>query len=129
MSKLINAGLIITVLFCYLEWGANNMHAFLFQIEYEIFQTSDKAGTFTHPAVIVPLIGQLLLLITLFQKKPSRVLSTIGLIMLAALVLLVLLVGLLSLNWKIIVSTSPFLVVAFFYFRMWKREKIKQYLT
>ncbi|MBK9983713.1 MAG: hypothetical protein IPP15_22910 [Saprospiraceae bacterium] len=110
MLRLINTGLLLSFLVCYLEWGHDNS-SFVFQVEYLVFfQKDHSANTFTHPLIIIPFLGQLLILFTIFQKKPGRRLTWIGLILLGILVLVILLVGLLSLNYKIILSTVPFIL-------------------
>lgn len=110
MLRLINTGLLLSFLVCYLEWGNDNS-SFVFQVEYLVFfQKDHSANTFTHPLIIIPFLGQLLILFTIFQKKPGRRLTWIGLILLGILVLVILLVGLLSLNYKIILSTVPFIL-------------------
>lgn len=118
---LIVVGLLLSPLLCYLEWGSNQS-SFLFEVEYNLlFNNKDFAGTFTHPAILVPLLGQLLLLIAVFFKKHSHKLIFAGLLLLALLVLLVLMAGLLSKNIKMGVSTLPFLSLAIFYFLFAKR--------
>lgn len=119
MTRLINIGLLVTSLLCYLEWGGGNS-GFLFQMEYELFRQSDLSHSFTHIMVLAPVAGQLLLLITLFQRSPGRRLTLWGIILLSVLILMIFLIGILGLNYKIFFSTVPFLglVVVFF----WKRK-------
>ena len=114
--RIINILLLITSLLCYLEWGGGNS-GFLFQMELELFKTEDLAHTFTHIMVLAPLLGQVLLLITIFQKIPSRKLTLIGVLMLSVLVLMIFLISILGLNYKIFLSTIPFLTSAFVFFR------------
>lgn len=117
MKKLINLGLLLSPLVCYLEWG-KNQSSFLFQAEYLLFfGSSNTANSFTHPLVLLPFCGQLLILYSLFQPHPNRRLTLIGLLMMAPLIFMILLAGLLSLNPKIILSTIPFVVVSVLFFR------------
>ncbi|MBK9153979.1 MAG: hypothetical protein IPM25_07135 [Chloracidobacterium sp.] len=111
-QKVLNGLAILTSLFGYLEWGGGN-GAFLFQAELEVFGKlfSDPVSA-AHPFTLVPLLGQVLLLITLFQKEPSRWLTYIGIACLALLLLMMVLVGVLGSNFKILLSTLPFLVTA-----------------
>ncbi|HSF89567.1 MAG TPA: hypothetical protein VLA46_09135 [Saprospiraceae bacterium] len=111
-SKLLNILLIFTSLFGYLEWGGDN-HSFLFQAEGEVLSKifTDPASVL-HPLTVLPMIGQMLLLITLFQKKPGKILTYAGLAGLGILLSFILLVGALSLNFKIMLSAVPFLVLA-----------------
>jgi hypothetical protein len=108
IPRFINLALLITSLLCYLEWGGGNS-GFLFQLEYELFKQDDLAHSFTHVMVFAPLAGQLLLLFTVFQKTPGRRLTTIGIGLLSLLVLMIFLVGVLGLNYKIFLSTLPFI--------------------
>jgi hypothetical protein len=104
--------LIITSLFVYLSWGKESA-AFLFQMEYEIITklfTNPLAAL--HPFTIIPLLGQILLLISLFQKTPNVILLKIGIGCLLFLIGFVLIVGLLSRRISIIVSTLPFITLA-----------------
>jgi len=106
--------LIITSLFVYLSWG-NESAAFLFQMEYEIIsKLFTNPLSALHPFTIIPLLGQILLLISLFQKTPNVVLLKIGIGCLFFLIVFVLIVGLLSRRIPIIVSTVPFITLAFF---------------
>ena len=112
IKKTFNFLLIITSLFGYTEWGENH-HAFIFEMEYEVLvNLSSKLTAFTHPLIVIPFIGQLLLIVTLFQKEPNKKLTFIGLGCLSLIIFMFLLVGMLSTNFKIIESTLPFLIVA-----------------
>ena len=108
--KILNLLLIITSLFGYLEWGTENK-MFLFQGEWEVliklFQDPVAAA---HPFTLTPLFGQILLLITLFQKEPGKILTFVGLACLSLLLLFMFLIGILSLNFKILLSTIPFII-------------------
>lgn len=108
--KILNLLLIITSLFGYLEWGTENK-MFLFQGEWEVlvklFQDPVAAA---HPFTLMPLFGQVLLLITLFQKEPGKIITFIGLGCLSLLLLFMFLIGILSLNFKILLSTIPFII-------------------
>lgn len=119
-SKILNFLLILSSLFGYLEWGGGN-HMFLFTAEKEIVtKLCIDPKSVIHPFILFPLIGQVLLMITLFQKKPSKTLTYIGMSMLGVLLLFMLFAGILGFNLKIICSTLPFLlfaVIAFFYIR------------
>lgn len=122
-KKLLNLGLLLTSLLGYLEWGQGNK-MFLFQIEGEILSKffSDPLGVL-HPFVVLPLIGQILLLITLFQKQPSKALTYIGLACVALLLLLIFFIGMISLNVKLLISALPFLVVAVLVIQAHRKRK------
>jgi hypothetical protein len=110
-AKILNGLLIVTSLFGYLEWGGNN-HIFLIQAEVEIITKLITAPkSVMHPFVLLPLIGQVLLTITLLQKTPHQWLSYIGSACLGILLIFMFIIGIMSLNFKIICSTIPFLVI------------------
>ena len=118
-SKIINLGLFLSFLICYLEWAGGNS-GFIFQLEYSVFALNANQNTFTHPLILIPLIGQLLLLISVFY--PNKKLTLLGIILLSVLVLIILLVGILSLNIKIIASSLPFIAIATFFLVNYKKE-------
>jgi hypothetical protein len=94
----------------YLEWGGGNS-MFLFQGEIDILSRlfHDPLSA-AHPFTLLPLLGQIILLVTFFQKNPSKILTFIGLGCLSVLLLFMFLIGVLSLNFKILLSTIPFIV-------------------
>jgi hypothetical protein len=112
-SKLLNFLLILTSLFGFLEWGGGS-HIFLFQAEGEVVSKlfTDPLSVL-HPLTILPMIGQILLLITLFQKKPGKILTYIGLACVGILLAFMFVVGAMSQNGKIMLSVLSFLVLAF----------------
>ncbi|MBK6351846.1 MAG: hypothetical protein KA251_02255 [Saprospiraceae bacterium] len=125
-SKILNLLLIVTSLFGYLEWGGNNS-ILLFQAEADIISKlfTDPTSVI-HPFILLPLVGQILLLVSVFQNKPSHLLTYIGIACLALLLGFMFVIGILSLNYKIIFSTLPFLVVAgtaIFHYRKIKMQE------
>lgn len=122
MKKLLNLALLLSSLIGYLEWGGGN-HQFLFQIEYElIFGALKDPNNFKHPFVLLPILGQVLILITLFQKTPGRTLTFIGLACMSLLILIILLSGALGLNLRVVLSTLPFIITGIFVVHAhWKR--------
>lgn len=109
-SKILNLSLILTSLIGYLEWGGNNK-SFLFQTEIEIVsQLIKDPVSAIHPFTILPLIGQILLIFTLFQKNPGKLPTFLGMGGIGVLLLFMFLIGLISGNIKILGSTVPFLV-------------------
>jgi len=112
-NKAFNLCLIIFSLLGYLEWGNSNS-IFLFQGEIEILsKLFTNPTSVIHPFILMPLFGQLTLLLTLFQKQPTRLLTFIGLSSIALLYIFMLFIGIISKNYKIILSTIPFLTTAF----------------
>lgn len=109
-SKMLNICLLLTSLFGYLEWGKDN-HLFLFQAQMQILSKlfSDPHSVI-HPFILLPLTGQLILLISVFQKKPSRLLTFTGLSFLSLLLVFIFVIGLISFNIKILLSVLPFII-------------------
>lgn len=120
MLRYINVALSLTVLFCYFEWP-DDSSAFLFKMEYTVFLKGNKDESFTHPFILFPLIGQLLILISIF--KPNRKLTLAGVIMLSLLVLMILVAGIATSNPKIILSTIPFLAISVYFIFKYKKFK------
>lgn len=111
MKRALNLLLLLSSFIGYLEWGTNK-HMFIFQMEYEIlFKIKKSVENFTHPMIILPLLGQLLLLFTLFQKKPGKKITYVAMAGLGILYLLILLTGLLTSKISIIGSALPFLII------------------
>jgi hypothetical protein len=113
-EKFLNILLIISSLFGYLEWGTDNK-SFLFEGEYEVlsklFTDSESA---VHPFTIIPLLGQILLLITLFQQKPNKILTYIGIACLGLLLGFMFFISIIVMKLKILISTLPFLATAIY---------------
>lgn len=108
-----NLALVGSSLFGYLEWG-QGQRTFLGQAEVEILTTAltDPMGVI-HPFVVVPIAGQLALIATLFQASPSRGLTYAGIAGVGLLLTLVLFIGVISLNPRIIAGSVPFVAIAF----------------
>jgi hypothetical protein len=121
--RLVNILLLAGLSICYLEWGKGNS-GLLIGIEYELFvQSGRDVRTFTHPFILLPLIGQVLLLVNCCLPQPRKWLTITGIVLPGALVLMVLLVGILAKNPKIIVSTLLFIGVSVYFFV--KRKSVK----
>jgi hypothetical protein len=120
--KVLNFLIILTSMFGYLEWSGNN-HIFLYEAEAEILSKLfiNPISVF-HPLTILPIIGQLFLLITLFQKKPNKIIYLIGISGLGLLLGFMFIVGLLTLNFKIIASTVPFISMSIYTIMYHKKE-------
>lgn len=112
-GKILNGLIILTSLFGYLEWGKDNS-VFLFLAEAEVISKlfTDPASA-AHPFTILPLVGQLLLFITLFQKRPVNVLTYTGMAGIGVLLVFMFVIGVISFNFRIVFSTIPFLIVSF----------------
>lgn len=104
--------LLVSFLFVYLEWG-KGQSSFLFQIEWLILSGSkSKASAFIHPFVLIPLGGQIFVLLSLFIKYKATFLTKVGIGLMSVLVLFILLTGCLVFNMRVIVSTLPFILIS-----------------
>lgn len=98
----------------YLEWGTDN-RMFLIQGEIEIIEKFlEDPTSIVHPFILLPFFGQIILIYTLFQKTPSRTLTSLGIGGIGILLLLMFFIGLISLKYKILFSTLPFLITSIF---------------
>lgn len=122
-AKIYNFLLLVTSLFGYLRWGGGNS-IFLFQAEADILKKLFTGSTdVVHPFTVLPLTGQLLLLITLFQPQPSKVLTYISIGALGLLLGFMFVIGLLVRDVKVLASVVPFLVVAVWTVRYYRNNK------
>lgn len=123
-GKILNILLIISSSFGFLEWGQNHK-MFLFQIEAEIFSKFFKDPiSVIHPFIILPLLGQVLLLLTMVQKKPSKILTYFGIGGVGILIALIFLIGCLNINLRMLFSTIPFLTIVYFTIRYHRKIRI-----
>lgn len=112
IARVLNFLLIITSLLGYLEWAGSNS-VFLAEAEWVILQhLFSSPETVIHPFTLIPLAGQLILLFTLFQDRPSPFLTYSGIALIFVLLGFMLFIGLMALNYKIILSVSPFIALA-----------------
>lgn len=111
---MLNSLLLLASFVGYLEWPPDN-HGFIFQLEAEVLRLAKtNATSVAHPFIMLPFIGQLLLLISLFQSPPKRWLTLTGLLCTGLLMLLLFVIGLLTANTGIVASTLPYLLIALF---------------
>lgn len=102
----------ISFLFCYLEWG-QDQSTFVYEVVYLVlFQPGDTQNAMSHPAILLPFAGELILLVLLFQKNPGKRWAFLGILLPGILVLFLLFIGIMSQNIKIIAGTLPFLLSA-----------------
>lgn len=124
IGKWMIAGFLLTFLIGYLEWGGGNA-AFIYEVEMTLFgKANESLKSLIHPLIILPFLGQFFLLIALFQHKPKKRWVTIGIILQGVLMLMILLVGILSLNLKVMLSTVPFLGLAGYYFWTTRKQAV-----
>lgn len=124
-SKILNTLLIISSLFGFLEWGENKT-MFLIQVEAEIFSTILKdPGSLIHPFILLPLLGQILLLLTLVQKIPNTIMTYLGIGGVGIIMALIFLIGCLNINFMMLLSTIPFLGISFYTIRHHTKKRIE----
>ncbi len=122
-QRILNFALIVTSVMAYLEWGQGNS-TFLLLAEVEIVKRLfTNAASAAHPLTIVPLLGQLLLFFTLFQRRPGSILTFIGMGCVGVLLLFIFIIGLLAINLKIIACSTPFLVTCVIVLLHYRRER------
>lgn len=122
MKRLLNIGLLLSSFIGYLEWGHDG-HEFIFQTEAAIFSKILRFDqSVLHPLVLLPFLGQLLLLINTFRKEPGRVLTFAGMACIASIMLFLLVIGIMAFNIAIFASTLPFFVCAFFTLRYYRKK-------
>jgi len=111
-SKFLLILLLLSSLLGYLEWGEGR-HMFLFQVQGEVLRKlfTDPVSVL-HPLIVLPLAGQILLLAAMLTRRSGRGLALGALAGLGILYAVLLLVGLMSHNLRIILSTLPFLILA-----------------
>lgn len=117
--------IILSSFFGYLEWGKDSK---MFLIEGEIDIISklfSNPGSVLHPFIILPLLGQALLIITLFQTKSGKTLSLLGISFIALLILLITFISVISLNYKMFLSTLPFIILSVMRISLYKKDKKK----
>ena len=116
-QKLINLGVIVSSLFAFMEWGGGNS-MFLFEAEMELISNAliDPLSVI-HPMTLLPLAGQIMLVITMFQKKPNKKMTIIGILCLTLLIGFLFFIGVIGFNFSILISTVPFLCLSFFAIR------------
>jgi len=125
MKKLALFFVFVSFLFCYLEWPPDNS-MFVYQMAYQIFfEKGDLQNNLSHPAILLPLLGLLILLYQAFQKEPSKRWAILGMILPALLVLLLLFIGISGQNMRILAGTLPFLLSAGWVFWLFRGGVLK----
>ena len=100
-----------------MEWGGGNRSRWPRRSTSCSSNSPFRRIPWTHPLILLPFAGQVLLLVNLFLAKPRRRLGTFGLVLMGVLALMILLVGILSRNIWMVLSILPFLALAVLHFR------------
>jgi hypothetical protein len=110
--KLLSLLVVLASLVGYLEWSGGNA-MFIGQMELLFF---DKLFTspedLAHPFIILPFAGQLLLIAVFLLKRPAFRLAWAGVLLLSVIMLMILLIGAMGLNWRMLLSAMPFFILA-----------------
>lgn len=102
--------LILFSLIGYLEWGGGQK-SFIVEVEIDILtKLFTDIKSILHPFVILPFIGQLILITTFIIKSSKVKLIHAGAISIGILYLFIFFIGCITLNFKILVSALPFLI-------------------
>lgn len=109
--------LILFSLIGYLEWGGGQK-SFIVEVEIEILtKLFTDIKSVLHPLVILPFIGQLILITTFIIKSSKVKLIHAGAIAIGLLYVLIFFIGCISLNLKILASSLPYLASYAMYIR------------
>jgi hypothetical protein len=105
-------GLILASLVGYMEWGQGS-HSFILMAEFDFFRKliSDPTSVL-HPLTMLPLAGQIVLIYTLFQKKPNKWLIYLSILAIGLLYVMILLSGILGIRFRVVISTIPFIILS-----------------
>ena len=119
--KISNLVLLLTSLVGYLAWGTDQ-HAFLFQAEAEVlYKLVTSPASALHPLTLIPMAGQVLLLIAFFRKHAVKWMTFAGIGAIGILLVVIFLVGLLGRNLLVSASALPFLVTAAWTIRLYRK--------
>jgi CHASE2 domain-containing sensor protein len=97
-----------------MEWGTDSKSMVLTAEAAILHKLFTNPGEVIHPFVLVPLVGQIFLIVSLFMKNPKR-LVLLGIACISLLYLMLLFISIISLNWKMFISVVPFFVFAIIY--------------
>lgn len=103
--------LVIFSLLGYLHWG-KDQHMFLFQAEADILRSIFRQPeNYLHPFILLPLFGQVLLLVAFLRPKMANWIQLTGMLCLALIIFMILFIGIIDPSWKMILSASPFTII------------------
>lgn len=120
--RLLNGGLLISFLFCYLEWAGGNS-TFIYKAEWDIFTNlNNLQQNFSHPIILICLFGQVAILYSVLATNPIKWINVTGVILLMVFVFFLWLIGWMALNKKMILLNFPFLAFAFFFLKLNRRK-------
>ena len=102
--------LLLSTLLGFLEWGENQK--FIFQIEVDLIRkVFNDPLSLLHPLIILPFLGQILLIIQIMKKDWHKIFLYCSIAGIAIFFLTLLVIGFVSKNFKIVLSTLPFVLL------------------
>jgi hypothetical protein len=104
MLRLFAAVFLVSGLCCVMEWAGHRQT--LLQSEIDVLRHF-RGASFSHPLILLPFAGQLLLLAMLW--RPKKVLVVAASLLLGLLPLMIFLAGAISRNMLMAVSAVPYL--------------------
>jgi hypothetical protein len=108
---------LVSTLFGFMEWGGGNS-TFVFSAEREVLRKIfENPISVFHPLIILPFVGQMILVISVIIPGINRWISISGIICAGLLFIMILLTGLFTLNVEVILSVMPFFIFSFMYLR------------
>ena len=116
LKRIYLVAIVISFLSVYVEWGKES--EFIFQMQFDIFFRSGSTfNVLMVPVVFIPFLGQLLLLFNVFRNSIGKKSVLAGIIFCSLPVVLVFIGGISVHKSKMLLSTLPFFVFSFLYFR------------
>jgi hypothetical protein len=111
-ERMLNLALVLSSLTAYLEWGTDS-NTMLWAAEADVLKKlfTDPLSVL-HPFTVIPLAGQVILLLNVFIPRPRKAFAYTGIACIGILLLLILFIGIITANFKTIGSVLPFLVTA-----------------
>lgn len=110
-QKILTLLLLCSFQFLYVEWAGDN-RLFMFQLIGSIVgNIPSDPFMLLHPAILIPLAGMIMLLITLFRRGSAKWLTLIGLACLGLLVAFLLFIAVVDMNVRMLLSQLPFIVM------------------
>lgn len=111
-KQLLTAGLFISFFLGYLEWGKDSA-AFVYEGFIEVISNSKGLkSNFTHPLIVLPLIGEFIFILGAFNSRLQNKWLITALVLTGLLYIMILLAGILSMNLKMILSATPYILFA-----------------
>jgi len=107
---ILKALLLLSTFLGYLEWG-EGQSSFIFQSEWEVLKKiHEDPLSIIHPFILLPIAGQILLIVDILKKNHGKKLSLIAIVLMSLLYLMILFIGFLEMNYKMLLSTLPFII-------------------